>query len=488
MIKKVTVAIIGGGLLGCFVARNLRRYKIDVAVIEKNSDVCAEISRANTSIIYSGYDNKPGSLKASMSVSANRDFDRLCKELSVPYKCCGSLMTAAGPRGEEVLQKKMAQGKENGVSGLRLLSASEARTLEPELSHSVTKALYSQATGTVNPWELGLAALENALDNGAELFLETEVTSISAEDDGYLLQTNKGSLFARSVVNCAGLFTDKISEMVAPPYFKILPTRGDYIILDTKAQDTIQHIIFLEPEESGKGATLVPTVDGNIMLGPSEEDLEGEADFGVTSEGLSFVQRSSKEIVPRIPLEQTIRSFATLRPNPYWAEVDAQGNLQVSKRSINDFFIGSPEGHPFFINVPGVKTPGLTCSNEIGRYVTELLVERLGDVKTNPDFDPQRVAQTRFSRMSAEERKELHGSQCIVCRCKEVTEEEIRNSIKRTAGAKTLDGVKRRTGAQMGRCQGGFCTQRIVEILAEEQGVSISDIRKDREGSYLISK
>ena len=490
--EEVDVAIIGGGLLGCFTARRLMRYALSVVLIEKNTDVCAEISRANTSIIYSGYDNKPGSLKARMCVLANRDFDRLCDELSVPFKRCGSLMAAKGSRGESVLRHKLEDGVKNGVPDLRLITGEEARTLEPNLSPDVTQALYAPSTGTVNPWELGIAALENAVDNGARLFLNREVVGVSYEDGVYILHTKgsdgaDGAVFAaRSVINCAGLFADRVSEMIAPPYFKILPTRGDYIILDTKAQDVIGHVVFFEPEERGKGATLVPTVDGNIMLGPSEEDITGEADFSTTASGLGFVRAISREIVPAIPFEHAIRSFGAIRPNPFWTEKDASGNLVLSDRSINDFPIGSPEGRPLFINVPGVKTPGLTCANEIGKYVAEMLLERLGPVPQNPQYDPLRPAKPRFSRLTPQEQLSMTGSQNIVCRCRAVTEAEIREAVRRTAGARTVDGVKRRTGACMGRCQGGFCTQRIIEILAEELGESVSDIRKEGKDSYLI--
>ena len=472
--------------MGCFAARHLSRYRLNVAVIEKNTDVCAEISRANTSIIYSGYDNKPGSLKARMCADANRGFDRLCDELSVPFKRCGSLMAAAGPRGEAVLQKKLEQGIKNGVPDLRLITGSEARSIEQGLSPDVTLALYSPSTGTVNPWELGIAAIENAIGNGAKLFLDTEVTGVSETDSGYVLQTDGPVFQARGVINCAGLYTDKINEMIAAPYFRISPTRGDYIVLDTYAHGVISHIIFLEPEERGKGATLVPTVDGNVMLGPSEEDPGSEAPFATTASGLRFVIDSSKKAVPAIPLEHTIRSFAAVRPNIFWTEEDASGNLCLSSQSINDFVIGSPGGHPLFINVPGVKTPGLTCADEIGKYVTEMLIERLGPVPQNAEYDPRRQAPARFSRMSREERLTLASGQRIVCRCIGVTEDEIRNAIRRAPGARTVDGVKRRAGTCMGRCQGGFCTQRIIEILAEELGENVSDVRKEGRESYLI--
>ena len=509
-VDKYDVTVIGGGVLGCFVARNLARYKLNVIVIEKNADVCTEITRANTAIIYSGYDNKPGSMKARMCVDANRDFDCLCKELGVPFVRCGSLMSALGPRGESVLRKKYEQGLLNGVPGLKLLSKAEALAIEPGLNPKITMALYSPSVGTLNPWELGIAAIENAIDNGAKLFLNKEVMSITPTADGYLihargqdLQRNyEAEISASAVVNCAGLFADKVSEMIAPPYFRISPTRGDYIMLDTKAGGLLHHINFLEPEEGGKGATVVPTVDGNIMLGPSEEPLEEPIEessefwhfipgnrpaFPTTGSGLEFVRKMSKELIPDVPLEYTIRPFASLRPNPVFVEQDESGKVIRSERSINDFNIGSPEEHPLFINLAGIKTPGLTCANEIGRYITELLLERLGEINENPEYNPFRRAEPRFSRLKPEERLTLTGSQQIICRCCQVTEDEVRNAIRRTAGATTVDGVKRRVGTCMGRCQGSFCTQNIIEILAEELGVDVSDVRKDSKGSYILT-
>ena len=531
------VAVVGGGVLGCFLARNLTRYKLSIAVIEKNTDVCTEITRANTAIIYSGYDNKPGSIKAKMCVDANRDFDRLCSELGVPFLRCGSLMSALGPRGEDVLRKKYEQGLLNGVPGLKLLSRAEALAIEPSLNPKITMALYSPTVGTVNPWELGIAAIENAVDNGARLFLNTEVTGITPTAGGYLIYTkskshtsagkgyannlenidlphpaegfvtycDSGEISARAIVNCAGLFADKVSEMIAPPYFRIAPTRGDYIMLDTKAGGMMRHINFLEPEDGGKGATIVPTVDGNIMLGPSEEPLDDLPEepftpgnrpaFPTTDSGLEFVRRMSKELVPGIPLEYTIRSFAALRPNPKLVEYDASGEVILSERSINDFFIGSPEGHPLLINLAGIKTPGLTCANEIGIHVTDMLLERLQEhfgechreIEENAEYNPIRLAKSRFSRLKSEEQKVLTGSQRIICRCRQVTEEEVRNAIRRTAGATTVDGVKRRAGTCMGRCQGSYCTQNVIEILAEELGIGVSDIRKDSAGAYMLT-
>ena len=485
--KKYDIVVIGGGALGCFAARNLMRYKVKVAVIEKNADICTEISRANTSVVYSGYDNKPGTMKARLCVEANKGFDGLCGELCVPFKRCGSLMAAVGPRGERTLRRKMEQGAQNGVPGLRLLSGAEALALEPGLTRNVSLALYSPSAGVVNPWELVIAAAENAVEGGAELFLGAKALGISRDGDGYLVQAGRKTFAARAIINCAGLFADEVSGMAAKPYFKIAPTHGDYIVLDTKAGGLLRHVVFYEPEKKGKGATLVPTVDGNIMLGPSDIPAEGKTDFSASAQGLAFVRDMSEEAFPGIAaaLDYTIRSFATLRPNPFWTDPETGGEALPDK-SINDFVIGSPEGHPRFVNLAGIKTPGLTCSNEIGRYAADLIVDRIGGARANPEYNPRRYKKERFSRLATEEKMRLPGGQRIVCRCCEVTEEEIRDAIRRTAGATTVDGIKRRAGACMGRCQGGYCTQRIIEILSEELGVSVSDIRKDGPGSFFF--
>ena len=285
--RHYDVVIVGAGLLGCFSARNLARYQLRVAVLERENDLCMGISRANTAIVYSGIDTKPQTLKTELTVEGNRSFDKLCEDLCVPFRRCGSLMVAFGPRAEQVLQKKLEQGLQNGVEDLALLNAAEALKLEPQLSPAVTLALYSPSTGTVNPWELCIAAAQNAHANGVAFYFEHEVAGIEKLADSYRLTCANGVAFtARAVVNCAGLAADRVSEMVAPVSFRFKPTRGDYLILDEAAEGFVTHIVFHEPEMKSKGATFVPTIDGNIMIGPSEEPvgLGQEGGVGITSE------------------------------------------------------------------------------------------------------------------------------------------------------------------------------------------------------------
>jgi glycerol-3-phosphate dehydrogenase len=354
-----------------------------VAVLERENDLCLGISRANSAIIYSGVDTRSGTLKTELTVQGNRDFDRLCEDLGVEFKRPGSLMVSFGPRGDEVLRFKYGQGQRNGVPGLRLLSGKEAREREPELAAGVTLALHAPTTGTVNPWQLGLAAARDALANGVKFLLRHEVVGIAGDGHGdyRLVCGNSVELAVRVVINCAGLVADRINDMVAPPSFRIIPTRGDYLVLDEAAGGFLSHIVFHEPEVKGKGATFVPTIDGNLMVGPSEESVEagvGLAVFPTTAEGWEFNHRIGYEVFPGLPLDQVIRSFSTMRPNIYWASMDASGKIDISDESINTFHIAIASGHPRFINVAGIKTPGLTCADGIGRQLRDRVVACLG--------------------------------------------------------------------------------------------------------------
>ena len=492
MDRTYDAVVIGGGLLGCFAARALCRRKLRVALVEQREDVCTGISRANTAIVYAGYDTKPGTLKSRLTVQANREFDGLCRELGVRFRRCGSLMVALGPRGRASLRRKLEQGAANGVEGLRLLDWAEALALEPALSPAVEAALWCPGVGTVDPWELCLAAAENAAANGAELLLSTRVTGLRAEGDRYVVETDRGDLSCRGVVNCAGIRADQVAELLHRPTIRIVPTKGDYFVLDTGAGEHLRHVIFHEPEEKGKGLTLVPTVDGNVLLGPSEEEAEDREDTASSEEGLAFLRRLVGEVAPGLPLE-VIRSFAAIRPNPYEALVDGEtGAVTLSQKSIGEFMVTRLEEYPGLVSMIGIKTPGLTCASLLGEHAARLLSRQLGDPPANPDFCPERRAPVRVAGLPEDElaalvaRDPAYGR--VVCRCRMVTEGEIRDAVRRTPGAVTLDGVKYRTGAGMGRCQGGVCTERVLEILARERGVSPAEIAKGRPGSWLVKE
>jgi glycerol-3-phosphate dehydrogenase len=488
--EKYDVIVIGGGLLGCFTARGLTRTTLKTAVLEAREDVCTGVSRANTAIVYSGCDTKPGTLKSRMCVRAAQTFGDLCRDLGVRYSPCGSLMVCFGPFGEETLRKKMAQGLENGVRGLRLLTREEVLVLEPELSPAVRQGLWAPEAGTVIPWELGLAAAENAVSNGAEFIFNTSVTGIDRTGDGYKVTAGGAVFFSRGIVNCAGLHADEILELAAPPSVRIFPAAGDYLVLDTKARGAVSHVIFHEPEEKGKGLTLVPTVDGNILIGPSRAPFDGSEDFRTSRGGLDTLKALIAEVIPSLPTAHVIRSFGALRPNPFWVRRDTESGTYVrEEKGISTFTIIENDANPAFLSLVGIKTPGMTCANELGLHVSDRMATLL-DAAANPDYTPCRPSPLRLSDLPNDACATLvrdnpaYGR--IVCRCRKISEGEIIDSIHKNPGAVTVDGVKRRTGATSGRCQGSFCTQRIIELLARELGVRPNEVLKDGPGSQVI--
>lgn len=427
--------VIGGGVLGCFAARNLSRWNLTVLLIEAAEDVCTGITRANSAIVYAGYDMKPGTRKAEMTVRANASFDALCRELEVPFARRGSLMVCFGPTGEASLAKKLEQGRRNGVPGLKLLSGKEARDMEPMLSGKVTAALYAPSTGTVSPWELGIAAYENALQNGCTAKLNTRVTGIQKTQDGYCVETDKGSFSCRSVINCAGLQACHIQNYIYPGDTAIRTDAADYLVLDPLIR-TPKHIIF-EETETGKGITAVPCVEGNLLL--ESPARASEIPYATTREGMAFTGKAASELLPALDTGAVIRSFGAVRPNPH----------RHDGSSIHDFCIEEPL--PGFISFIGIKTPGLTCANELGQYAAEAVAKALSAVP-NPDFDPHRAA------ITAEDDE-------IVCQCRNITKGQILEAIRR--GAATVDGVKRRVGTGMGKCQGSRCAWEIEKLLEE---------------------
>lgn len=484
------VIVIGGGLLGCFAARGLARYRLKTVMLEAREDLCTGISRANTAIVYSGYDTKPGSFKSKICVDAAQNFAVLCSELGVRYSQCGQLMVCSGQKGEDVLRKKLQQGLENGVRGIRLLAQEEVLILEPHLSSNVRLGLFAPEAGTVNPWELGLAAAENAVHNGVKIRMNAKVTNIERISDGYKVCAGGTAFYTRGVINCAGLYADEILEKVQKPSVRIFPSSGDYFLLDTKASGCIRHVILHESEEKCKGLTLVPTIDGNILVGSSRIPSKRKEGFETSREGLDIINKYISQIMPDLPMEHVIRSFGAIRPNPFYVRFDpGSGSYVPDQKRINDFTVNESEENPAFLSLIGIKTPGLTCSEALGRHVADRMADLLG-AEGNPVFDPKRPAPHRLNDLPLEERMRMIKKNAaygkIVCRCRRISEGEIVDSIRMTPGAVTVDGVKRRTGTCSGRCQGSFCTQRIVEILARELDVSPDRINRDGPGSYLI--
>lgn len=474
--------VIGGGILGCFTARNLKRWNVSVALIEQREDVCTGISRANSAIIYPGYDNKAGSMKAKMTVKANAAYDTLCRELDVPFSRCGSLMVSYGENADRVLQMKYEQGRQNGVPGLRLLSGAEAKALEPELQDGISSALYAPTTGTVNPWELCIAAYENAVENGVVPHLNTKVLGIQRNGAAYVLQTEGTEIKAKTVFNCAGLHAGEVQELLFSPSVRIRTDGADYLVLDRAAAHKPNHIIMHEPEDGSKGLTAIPTVEGTTLLGPSTG--ETTVPFATAEVGLEFVRRMTSGVLPQVDLSSVIRSFAGVRPNPY--RVKLQDGVYVPDgTSIGSFVIATPAKG--FWSLIGIKTPGLTCANELGSLLAEQAAEYLSAVG-NPDFSPFRRAIQKVRMLDAVQRAALIAERPnygeIVCLCEDISKGEILEAISR--GAVTTDGIKRRTGAVMGRCQGSRCEQKLLDILAQQLGCSHNAISKDGGKSYLL--
>ena len=429
-------AVIGGGVLGCFAARNLRRWNISTVLIEGEGDVCNGVTRSNTSIVYAGYDNKVGSIKAEMTVRGNAAMEALCAELEVPFHRCGSLMVSAGPGADRVLRKKFDHGIQSGVPGLRLISGEEAREMEPMLASDITTALHAPSTGTVNPWQLGIAAYENAQQNGAEVMLNTEVRGIQITDRGYLVETGKETYLCKTVLNCAGLFADKVQELAFEPSVRLNLDGAEYLVFDSHTRKPSM-VIFHQAQRCGKGITAIPCVEGNLLISGVRKDLT--VPFATTPEGLRELHADSKALLPDLDLSKIIRSFGAVRPNP----------CRDNGESIHDYSVENP--NPGFYSLIGVKTPGLTCANELGMYLAEKAAAYM-NAETNPDFDPKR---------SGIQEKDNE----IICQCERISKAEILEAIRR--GATTVDAVKRRVGSGMGRCQGSRCGWEIEKLLED---------------------
>ena len=438
--KHVDAVVIGGGILGCMTARNLRRWHISTLLIEKEADVCRGITRANSAIVYAGYDNKPGSLKAALTVRGNTNMASLCEELEVPFFRCGSLLVTYDEESVPRLHKKLKNGIRNGVPGLKLLSGAEAEAMEPMLKPGVAAALYAPSTGTVNPWQLGIAAFENALQNGAEAALNTRVLGIRKMEKGYVVETREDAYACKMVFNCAGLSADKVQELLFPPSVRLDLDGAEYLVFDELAPKP-ERIIFHQADRCGKGITAIPCVEGNLLISGVRKPMG--IPFATTAEGLQELREAARDLLPGVELNQIIRSFGAVRPNPYLENGE----------SLHDFCIENPV--PDFYSLIGIKTPGLTCANELGLYLAVRAAAYLG-ADQNPAFDPHRPAI---------QKKDAPDYYEMICQCEGVTRGQILEAIRR--GATTVDGVKRRVGSGMGRCQGSRCSWEIVKILKE---------------------
>ena len=484
MIRKCDVLIIGAGILGCFAARALSRHDLDIIVIEKREDVCTGITRANTGIIYQGYDQHPGSLKARLTQQASNSFPTLCEELDVRYRKTGLLMLSFGPNADRVLKKKIENGHKNGIEDISIIDSRHVYELEPALCEGISSALYSENTYTVDPWELGIAAFENAAANGVRFYFNEEAHTIARSDDGFIIESGTTIYLASRVLCCAGFAADRLWDMVSRPIVKILPLAADYLVFDKSEGGVISHVISVEPEEKGEGLTLVPTVSGNILAGPTRRQIAGMPDGSTDIAGIRELKEKCSKLVPSLSLDKIIRNFGAARPNPYYTEYDGS----ISDRSVNDFVILEDNG---FFDMIGIKTPGITCADELGRYISARIIDSMEKKPgPNPHYSPIRKGIPKIAKLIEEGSPLPEGlsEDCfdMICRCEHISRGEVMEAIRR--GATTVDGVKRRTGAGMGRCQGGYCMEKILQILSTCLGKNIYDIRKDGSGSEVLKK
>ena len=465
--------IIGAGVVGCSVAAYLSRYEMNLAVLERENDVAMGSTRANSAIVHAGYDPLPGTLMAKYNVRGSMLYSQLCKKLSVPYQQIGSLVLAFSPQEDQVVRDLYDRGIKNGVPGLQILTKEQALAKEPNLSEQITSALYAPTGAIVSPWEFAIAMAENANQNGTAFFFDHPVTGIEKIEGGYHITAGGDTFESRIVINAAGTHADQVNDMVAPHTFSILPNKGQYYVLDKNQSGVVHSVIFQCPSKVGKGVLVSPTVHGNLIVGPDAVDVASPDDCSTDREGLQFVVNQAMRSTSKFQLREAIRNFAGVR-----AHSDQ-----------DDFIIGPVEGFPGFFNLAGIKSPGLTSAPAIGEDMIRILKEN------GFSFSPKdQVVETRdvvvFHNLDHQHRAEmvkknpLYGR--VICRCETITEGEIVDALHRPLPPHTIDGIKRRCGCGLGRCQGGFCGPRVQEIIARELGIPYMAVEKDKTGSYII--
>ena len=460
IIKTYDVAIIGAGVIGCAIARELSRYDWQTLVLEENLEVGEAATKANSAIVHGGYDPLPGTLKAKLNVEGATMMPELAKLLDVPYQQIGSLVLAFNERDEAILEELLERGRQNGVTGLSIISRADVLTLEPNVSEAVVSALLCTTAGIICPFNLTYALIENAMANGVELKRDHKVSAIVQEEAGFLLKTNQGDIRTRLVINAAGVGADQIAALLSETDYEILPRKGEYRVLDKSERKMVHHVIFQTPTPLGKGILVTPTVYGNLMMGPNYLEATDQDSLIPSQAELEKIDHQAKKSVPGLNIDKTIRTFSGLR-----ATLDS-----------GDFRIYPSESHPGFFHVAGIDSPGLSSAPAIGKFVLDLVLES-GLILDRPktQFSRDRtwinVHSTRINKELAGKEAAHLDHETIICRCEGISEAQIRQAINRPAGAVTIDGVKRRVRAGMGRCQGTYCRSRVRKILAEELGI-----------------
>ena len=471
------VVVIGAGVVGTGIARELSRYDVRVVLVEKRADVAFGTTKANTALVHAGYDADPGTLKARLNVRGNALYPKVCAELGVAYKNTGSLVVALAEEQTIHLHELLERGGTNGVPGLEVIPRERVLAMEPGVNPNVVAALWAPTGGITSPWELAIAYAENAVANGVELLLSSPVIGIDMRGDRAVSVRCPGVVIdTKFVVNAAGIWADDIERMVSRDDFEITPRRGEYYLFDKRVGHMVSRPLFPVPSQSTKGIVVAPTVDGNLIAGPNALLVGGKGDLATTAAGLAEVIEGARRLVPGLPVRESITNFAGLR---------------AVAVPVGDFVIGPSPGVPNFVNAAGIQSPGLTAAPAIAEAVRDILADAGLALAEKPDFTPVRERPTRFAELGRDEQSALIEKDPlwghIICRCETVTEAEIVEALHRPAPCTTLDGVKFRTRAGAGRCQGGFCGPRVVDIIHRELGIPVEQVTKKGGGSYILS-
>ena len=468
------VVVIGAGVVGSLVARKLSSYQLSIAVLEKEPDVGNVTTMANSAIVHSGYDPVPGTLKAKLNVLGNKMFDKLCEELDVEMERIGSLTVALYDEQLPLLNKLAERSAQNGVE-VKILSAEETLKLEPHLNPEVKGSLLAPTAGIVNPFTLSVHAMENAVDNGVKLFLNEKVVNINKKGDFYSVTCESGNIYeAKVIINAAGVYSDEIHKMVEPIDYSITPRKGEYFILDHYTDDLVKHTIFPLPSEKGKGILVTPSIGGTYLIGPSAEAMPSKDDVSTDKPTLDEIRRQALDMVPSIPFNQVIRTFAGTRPTP----------------STHDFVIGYAKCDNHFINLSGIESPGLVSSPAIAEYVVDEYVSKVLNLKPNANFNPNVKKRPNLAKMSVKEKQEFikknpeYGQ--IICNCEKVSLGEILFEMNTSVPPTTIKAVKKRTRAGFGKCQGGFCQPLVIKLISEKFNIPLNKVLFQKAGSFVV--
>ncbi|MBU5483914.1 FAD-dependent oxidoreductase [Clostridium sp. MSJ-11] len=474
--KEYDVIIIGGGIAGTSIARELSKYNVSVALLEAYSDLGIGTTKGNGGVVHAGYDPKPNTLKGKLNVNGSLMYEKLSKELSFKYKNTGSLVVGFEDKDLDYLKKLYENGVKNSVPNIEILKTDKIKEIEPSISNNAKFALYAPTAGIVEPFEVALAFGENALENGVDIFLNEKVLSIEKEKNYFYLETEKFKYKSSYVINAAGVFADEISQMVNLKNYSIKPRLGEILILDKNHNTGLNTVLFPIPSAHTKGIVVIPSITGNIIVGSTARMVDDKEDLSNTTEGINELLNGARKMVPQINRKMIIREFSGLRA--------------VALENNDDFYIEASSEVKGFIHVAGIQSPGVASAPAIAEYVRDILSNEGLDLKFKSNFNPYRNGIIHFSDLSMEEREKLikdnpsYGN--VICRCETITEGEILQSINRPLGAKTLDGVKRRTRAGMGRCQSGFCQHRVLNILSKELHLLENEIYLENKSSNVI--